>query len=117
MSGLGLKLALLLHPAAYRRERGGELAAVFTDSTAGAGRWTTARETVDLAGHGVRLRLGLSSDGVLAQLAAPAAPFAATAAVGGGLALLLRGLADWQRLGVLSAGSADRRHSPGPRRN
>lgn len=80
MSGLGLKLALRLHPAAYRRERGEELAAVFEDSTAGATRWATARETFDLAGHGVRQRIGLGSDRLPARLAALAAPFAATAA-------------------------------------
>ncbi|MFI9271722.1 hypothetical protein ACIGXM_13535 [Kitasatospora sp. NPDC052896] len=102
MSGRGLKLALLLHPAAYRRERGEELAAVFADTTTGVGRWATAREVVDLAGHGVRLRLGTSSDGVLAQLAALAAPFAATAAVAGGLASQLRDMASWQRHGMLT---------------
>ncbi|GAB2746680.1 hypothetical protein [Kitasatospora kifunensis] len=86
MSGLGLKLALLLHPAAYRREHGEELASVFADTTADAGRWTAAREAVDLAGHGMRLRIGLGSDRLPAQLAAQAAPFAVVAAMAGGLA-------------------------------
>ncbi|MDH6117650.1 hypothetical protein ABH930_002989 [Kitasatospora sp. GAS204A] len=109
MSGLGLKLALLLHPAAYRREWGEELAAVFADTTAGTGRWTTAREAVDLAGHGLRLRIGLGSDGLPAQLAALAAPFAATAAVAWGLVsqpgpmsvLMLLGPRHWRQFGML----------------
>ncbi|GAA1951765.1 hypothetical protein [Kitasatospora viridis] len=84
--GSGLRLALLLHPAKYRRERGEELAAVFADIADGSGRLATARELIDLAGHGVRLRLGLGSDGVPGQLAALAAPFAVTAAAAGGLA-------------------------------
>ncbi|GAA0703271.1 hypothetical protein GCM10010193_67670 [Kitasatospora atroaurantiaca] len=102
MSGHGLKFALLLHPAAYRRERGEELASVFADTTAGMGRWTTAREVIDLAGHGVRLRIGLGSDGLPSQLAALAAPFAATAAVAGGLASQVVDLARWHQLGVPS---------------
>ncbi|KQV13653.1 hypothetical protein [Kitasatospora sp. Root107] len=102
MSDFGSRLALLLHPARYRRERGEELASVFADTTAGAGPWAVAREVVDLAGHGVRLRLGLSSEGMLAQLAARAAPFAATAAVAGGLASRLKDLAVEQRMGILT---------------
>jgi len=107
MSGLGLKLALRLHPAAYRHERGEELAAVFEDSTAGATRWATARETFDLAGHGVRQRIGLGADRLPARLAALAAPFAATAAaplVQGGI---LDNLVDQARFdGIDSMGRA-----------
>ncbi|MGF1431685.1 hypothetical protein, partial [Kitasatospora sp. LaBMicrA B282] len=80
MSGRGLALALRLHPGGYRRERGAELAAVFAESTAGASRRAVALELLDLAAHGLRLRLGLGSAGALARSAALAAPFAATAA-------------------------------------
>ncbi|MFE0464770.1 hypothetical protein ACFW1A_36500 [Kitasatospora sp. NPDC058965] len=82
MTARSVRLALALHPARHRREWGEELAAVYADTTAGAGPWAVAREWFDLAGHGVRLRLGLGSRGVLAQLAAMAAPFAAVAAAG-----------------------------------
>ncbi|MGW2399363.1 hypothetical protein ACWCYY_22660 [Kitasatospora sp. NPDC001664] len=85
-SGLGVRVAMRLHPGSYRRGEGAELAAVFADATAGRGRWSAAREWVDLAGHGLRMRLGLGSDRTLAQLAALAAPFAGVAAVAGTLA-------------------------------
>ncbi|MGC0318604.1 hypothetical protein [Kitasatospora acidiphila] len=96
MSDRMLRLALRLHPAAYRREWGGEIEAVFADTTAGAGRWATARELLDLAGHGMRGRLGLGSAGRPARIAAIAAPFAAGAATGATLVNLyvtfIRGL-------------------------
>ncbi|TQF08069.1 hypothetical protein E6W39_00545 [Kitasatospora acidiphila] len=96
MSDRMLRLALRLHPAAYRREWGEEIAAVFADTTAGAGRWATARELLDLAGHGMRGRLGLGSAGRPARIAAIAAPFAAGAAAGATLVnlyvTLIRGL-------------------------
>ncbi|GAA1937409.1 hypothetical protein [Kitasatospora viridis] len=81
----GLRLALRLHPARHRREWGEEMAAVFADTTAGAGRWAVARELFDLAGHGLRARTGLGSAGRPAKLAALAAPFAVGAL--GGFAL------------------------------
>ncbi|MER5637185.1 hypothetical protein ABT095_09520 [Kitasatospora sp. NPDC002227] len=77
MSDNVLRIALRLHPAGYRREMAAELATVFADSTAGAGRWATGRELLDLAAHGLRLRLGLGSAGALGRAAGLAAPFAA----------------------------------------
>ncbi|MFE9424499.1 hypothetical protein ACFYNO_16185 [Kitasatospora sp. NPDC006697] len=97
----GLRTAVGLHPAAYRWERGDELEAVFADATEGAGPWATARELVDLAGHGVRLRLGLGSARLPAQLAAVVAPFALGAAVGGGLAPRVGDMAESLREGIL----------------
>ncbi|MER5637183.1 hypothetical protein ABT095_09510 [Kitasatospora sp. NPDC002227] len=93
MTQRALRLALGIHPAGYRREMGAELAAVFADSTAGAGRWATGRELLDLAAHGLRLRLGLGSHGLIARAAGLAAPFAA-GALASGLAVdpLLRDL-------------------------
>ncbi|PYC88473.1 hypothetical protein C7C46_00240 [Streptomyces tateyamensis] len=89
MSARALRLALALHPTGYRREWGEELTATFTESTAGADRWAVARELFDLAGHGLRLRVGLGSAGVAAQLTALVAPFAAVAAAGEALAHLI----------------------------
>ncbi|GAA2140230.1 hypothetical protein GCM10009760_23250 [Kitasatospora kazusensis] len=80
--GLALRFALALHPAAHRREWGDEIAGVFADATAGAGRLATARELADLAGHGLRVRTGLASSGIPARLAAVVAPFAVGAAAG-----------------------------------
>ncbi|AUG75810.1 hypothetical protein CFP65_0886 [Kitasatospora sp. MMS16-BH015] len=87
--GLGLRTALRLHPTAYRRERGPELAGVYADITAEAGRWAAVRELSDLAGHGLRLRLRLDSGRTLAQLAALVATFAACAAASGDLVFFL----------------------------
>lgn len=68
------RFALALYPAAYRRERGGELAAVFGQTTAGAGRLTVAREVLDLAAYGLRLRTGLTFGGMTGRVLAAAAP-------------------------------------------
>jgi hypothetical protein len=102
MSDRVLRGVLRLHPAKYRREWGEEIAAVFADTTAGAGRWATARELFDLAGHGVRARLGLSSGGILARLAAMVAPFAAAAAAGLAFVDLYLLVRDWLRYGQLA---------------
>ncbi|GAA5022982.1 hypothetical protein [Kitasatospora paranensis] len=102
MSERVLRLALRLHPVEYRRERGEEIAAVFADTTADAGRWATARELFDLAGHGVRARLGLRSSGTLARLAAMVAPFAAAAAAGVSLMDLYMLARDWLRHGDMA---------------
>ncbi|MFI9325792.1 hypothetical protein ACIGXI_39260 [Kitasatospora aureofaciens] len=99
MSDRALRGALRLYPAKYRREWGGEIAAVFAGTTAGASRWAVARELFDLAGHGVRARLGLRSGGTLARLAAMAAPFAAAAAAGISLMDLYMLARDWLRHG------------------
>ena len=79
---LALRLALLLHPRGYRRDRQQEIATVFTEVTAGAGRFAVAREVVDLAGHGLRMRMGLTSSGIPGRLAAAAVPYAVGAAAG-----------------------------------
>ena len=81
-SDTGLRAALRLYPAEYRRERGDELAAVFADTTADAGRAATAREVFDLGVYGLRLRTGLTSTGVPGRALAVAAPFAVGAATG-----------------------------------
>ncbi|MFG2820695.1 hypothetical protein ACGFX4_14855 [Kitasatospora sp. NPDC048365] len=78
----GVSAVLRLYPAAYRGERGAELAGVHEELMAGAGRWERLRGLGDLAGYGLRLRFGLGAAGLLARLLAVAAPFAAGALLG-----------------------------------
>ncbi|MEU9076638.1 hypothetical protein ACFYUY_14900 [Kitasatospora sp. NPDC004745] len=80
-----LRAALQLYPAHYRRERGEEMAAVFADTTAEAGRSAVAREVFDLALYGLRVRLGLTGSSVLGRVLALAAPMVAGALAGAGL--------------------------------
>jgi hypothetical protein len=82
MSDTALRAALRLYPTDYRRERGAELSAVFAETTAGAGLGASLREAYDLAGYGLRLRLGLTSAGLPGRALAVAAPFAVGAAAG-----------------------------------
>lgn len=80
--GVALRTALALYPARYRRDRGEELAEVFADTTAGAGPLATAREALDLAGYGLRLRTGLTATALGGRLLAVTAPLLAGALVG-----------------------------------
>ncbi|MCG6495055.1 hypothetical protein [Kitasatospora sp. A2-31] len=82
MTDVTLRAALRLYPARYRRERADEIAAVFADTTAGAGRLATAREAFDLAAYGLRVRTGLTSTSPGGRLAALTAPLAAGASAG-----------------------------------
>ncbi|MFC8715918.1 hypothetical protein [Kitasatospora sp. NPDC057198] len=81
-TGAALRTVLALYPARYRRDRGAELAEVFADSTAGAGRLDTVREVLDLAAYGLRLRTGLTSTALGGRLLAAAAPLLAGTLVG-----------------------------------
>ncbi|OKI24746.1 hypothetical protein [Streptomyces sp. CB03911] len=93
ISDTALRAALRCYPAGYRRERGEELAAVFADSTAGAGRAATLREAFDLGAYGLRLRTGLTSTGLPGRALATVAPFAVGAAAGhAGLVLVITAL-------------------------
>ncbi|MER7752694.1 hypothetical protein [Kitasatospora sp. NPDC097643] len=80
-----LRAVLQLYPARYRRERGEEMAAVFADTTAEAGRSALAREVFDLAAYGLRVRLGLTGGSVPGRVLALAAPMVAGALAGSGL--------------------------------
>ncbi|RKE20634.1 hypothetical protein [Streptomyces sp. TLI_171] len=80
--GVALRAALALYPARYRRDRGAELAEVFADTTAGAGPLGTAREALDLAGYGLRLRTGLTATALGGRLLAAAAPLLAGTLLG-----------------------------------
>ncbi|WP_395294803.1 hypothetical protein ACF9IK_15565 [Kitasatospora hibisci] len=89
MTDFTLRAALRLYPARYRRERADEIAAVFADTTADAGRLATAREALDLAAYGLRIRTGLTSTAPGGRLAALTAPLAAGAAAGAAAAFQL----------------------------
>ncbi|MFD0276581.1 hypothetical protein ACFVHB_22120 [Kitasatospora sp. NPDC127111] len=93
---IALRTALALYPGRYRRDRGEELAVVFADTTAGAGRLAALRELVDLGAYGLRLRTGLTSTSAGGRLAALTAPLAAGAAAG--MAVFLQLAASWLRL-------------------
>ncbi|WP_035794191.1 hypothetical protein [Kitasatospora mediocidica] len=84
----GLRLALALYPAAYRAERGAEIAAVHADSTAGAGPLTVARETLGVAAYGLRVRTGLTPGRTAGALLAAVAPLAVAAGAGQALPTL-----------------------------
>jgi hypothetical protein len=79
---VALRTVMALYPARYRRDRGAELAEVFADTTAGAGRLATAREALDLAAYGLRLRTGLTATTLGGQVLAAAAPLLAGALLG-----------------------------------
>ncbi|WP_327252792.1 hypothetical protein [Streptomyces sp. NBC_01244] len=67
---------LRLYPAAYRREFGDEIAYAYREATRGAGAPARVREGADVAGHALRMRLGLGSTGRPGRLLAALAPFA-----------------------------------------
>ncbi|MFD8483696.1 hypothetical protein [Kitasatospora sp. NPDC059673] len=100
---LALRTALALYPARYRRDRGAELAEVFADTTAGSGRLATAREALDLAGYGLRLRTGLTETALPGRLLVAAAPLLAGALLGLGT---LPGTGDWREFGITDAARA-----------
>ncbi|MFD5146346.1 hypothetical protein [Streptomyces sp. NPDC058401] len=70
---------LRLYPAAYRREFGDEIAYAYQEATSGAGVPARVREGADVAGHALRMRLGLGSAGRPGRLLGALAPFALVA--------------------------------------
>ncbi|MFF3013518.1 hypothetical protein [Streptomyces sp. NPDC057939] len=68
-----------LYPAGYRREFGEEIADAYREATEGAGRTARLREAGDVAGHALRMRLGLGSTGRAGRFLAAVAPFAVLA--------------------------------------
>ncbi|MFI9332318.1 hypothetical protein ACIGZJ_32910 [Kitasatospora sp. NPDC052868] len=80
-----LRAVLQVYPARYRRERGDELAAVFFDTTAEAGRPAILREMLDLAAYGLRVRTGVTAFSTRGRVLALAAPLIAGALAGLGL--------------------------------
>ncbi|MGV9317062.1 hypothetical protein ACWDR0_33540 [Streptomyces sp. NPDC003691] len=78
-----------LYPPRFRAAYGDEVAAVYRELTAGAGRTERLREAGGIAAHALRLRLGLGSvqrAGRLCALAAPLVLVAAAAEAARGLA-------------------------------
>ncbi|WP_152648309.1 hypothetical protein [Streptacidiphilus anmyonensis] len=86
-SGL-LRVALRAYPRAARTAHAQELAAIYAEATAGAGRVATLREAMDVAGHGLRLRCGLGGQGRADEIVARAAPLAVVLCAAQGLAYL-----------------------------
>lgn len=89
-----MTVLLKLYPAAYRGEFGDEIADAYRRATDGADRQARTREALDVAGHALRMRLGLSSTGRAGRLLAAVAPFAVVVA---GLDAMF-----WSRLTVSS---------------
>ncbi|MFE2252202.1 hypothetical protein [Streptomyces lavendulae] len=87
-----------LYPAAYRREFGDEIAYAYGRATEGADRRARTREALDVVGHALRMRLGLSSAGRAGRMLAAVAPFAVVLA---GLDAMF-----WSRLTVSSLRAA-----------
>ncbi|MFI9781962.1 hypothetical protein ACIHEI_00425 [Kitasatospora sp. NPDC051984] len=100
---MALRTALALYPARYRRDRGAELAEVFADTTAGSGRLATAREALDLATYGLRLRTGLTETALPGRLLVAAVPLLAGTVLGLGT---LPGTGDWREYGITGAAHA-----------
>ncbi|MEU6025952.1 hypothetical protein ABZ825_02875 [Streptomyces tauricus] len=71
-----IERVLRLYPAAYRRAHGGEIAATYRESTAGAPLGSRLREGAGLAAHALRLRAGLGPASPASRVLAPAYPFA-----------------------------------------
>ncbi|MFE4262130.1 hypothetical protein [Streptomyces sp. NPDC056883] len=65
-----------LYPAAYRREFGDEISDAYREATRGAGTPARVRESADVLGHALRMRLGLGSGRRSGRLLAALAPFA-----------------------------------------
>ncbi|NUP51712.1 MAG: hypothetical protein HOW97_31005 [Catenulispora sp.] len=77
-----LGCVLRLYPKGYRHQQGSELSGTYTAATAGAGRLEVLREAFDLAAHGLRVRLGLTSDRYAGAVLAAAVPYVAGSIAG-----------------------------------
>ncbi|MCX3061130.1 hypothetical protein [Streptomyces beihaiensis] len=100
-----LRWALRCHPAAYRAEHEAELSAIHAEATRDAGPLGRLREALDIAGHGLRLRTGLGSDGTAGQVLAHGAPLMVAVATAGSVANLLWLFAPGDRVPSSSASS------------
>ncbi|MFI8208399.1 hypothetical protein [Streptomyces werraensis] len=65
---------LRLYPRRYRIESGEEILAVYRESVDGARAVDRLREAADIAGHALRMRLGVTSSSTAGRLLAEAAP-------------------------------------------
>jgi hypothetical protein len=70
-----LRWALLLYPKAYREQHGSEIAGIYSAATGDAHRGEVLREALNVTGHGLRTRLGLTSDRFGGEVLATALPF------------------------------------------
>ncbi|MEU0482635.1 hypothetical protein ABZ260_26045 [Streptosporangium sp. NPDC006013] len=76
-------LVLRLYPQRYRLKCGEEILAVYQQAAAEISPAGRFREAADIAGHAVRMRLGVSSATAAGRLLASTAPFAVAAAAAG----------------------------------
>jgi hypothetical protein len=70
-----LTRALRLYPKSYRNRQESEIAGTYTAATAGATRAETRREALDVARHGLRVRLHLTGDRYGGAVVAAALPY------------------------------------------
>lgn len=84
-----LRVALRAYPKASRGEHAQELAAIYAEATAAQGRIAAAREALDVAGHGLRLRCGLGGGGRADEIVARAVPLAVTLTATQGVAYVV----------------------------
>jgi hypothetical protein len=70
-----LTRVLRLYPKDYRREQESEIAGTYTAATADASRTETLREAFDVARHGLRVRLRLTSEHYGGAVVAAALPY------------------------------------------
>jgi hypothetical protein len=70
-----LRWVLLLYPKGYRRQQESEIAGTYAEATAGATPAEALREGLSIAGHGLRVRLGLTSDRYAGAVLAAAMPY------------------------------------------
>ena len=83
-----LRIALRAYPPSSRAEHAAEIAAIFAQATADAGRVSLVREALDVAEHGLRVRLGVGQEGRGAAVLARAVPLAMAAYVGASIGYL-----------------------------
>ena len=74
--------ALRLYPKAYSVSQASEIAGTYTARTATASRTEALREALDVAGHALRVRLGLTSDRYVGAVLAAALPYILGSAAG-----------------------------------
>ncbi|MEU5460802.1 hypothetical protein ACH4KU_07085 [Streptomyces althioticus] len=69
-----IEAVLRLYPQRYRLEAGDEIVAAYRESVDGVRAVDRLREAADIAGHALRMRLGVTSSSTVGQLLAAAAP-------------------------------------------
>lgn len=76
------RLIRIAYPRGYRGHRGAELLGTLMDAAEPDRQWPAARDVLDLARHGLRIRTGLTADAASARTLGLAAPFGVALAAG-----------------------------------